>query len=83
MSLQFTKSASLLAEAGCKLGNKLFYYWPLLRNNNMATNLRRCTISHGGRRFASCNPVLPTGQGPDKGAGGAMSRGGLFGKKKE
>jgi len=37
-----------------KLGGELFYYWPLLRNNNMATNLRRCTSSHGGRRFAQC-----------------------------
>jgi len=31
-----------------KLGSALFYYWPLLRNNNMATNLRRCSWSYGG-----------------------------------
>jgi len=43
-----------------KLGSKLFNYWPLLRNNNMATNLRRCTSSYGGRRLAACESVLPT-----------------------
>jgi len=32
-----------------KLGSELFYFWPLLRNNNMATNLRRCTWSYGDR----------------------------------
>jgi len=37
------------------LRSELFYYWPLLRNNNMATNFRRCTSSYGGRRFAACN----------------------------
>ena len=38
-----------------KVANELFYYWPLLRNNNMATIFRRCTSSYGGRRFAACN----------------------------
>ena len=33
----------------------VFHYWPLLRNNNMATNLRRCTWSYSGRRFATCH----------------------------
>jgi len=42
MSLQFTKSASLPAEAGCETRKRL------LRNNNMATKFRRCTSSHGG-----------------------------------
>jgi len=36
------------------LANELLYYWPLLRNNKMAKNLRRCTSSYGGRRFAAC-----------------------------
>jgi len=27
-----------------KLGSELFYYWPLLRNNKMATNFRRCPV---------------------------------------
>jgi len=30
-------------------GSELFYYWPLLRNNNMAIKLRRFTWSYGGR----------------------------------
>jgi len=67
MSLPFTKFASLPAVAGCEsrdritigfIGELLFYYWLLLRNNNMPTNLRRCTSSFGGgtgRRFAECN----------------------------
>jgi len=58
MSLQFIKSASLTAEAGCETRERivlLLAYWPSLRNNNMATNLRRCTSSHGGRRFAACS----------------------------
>jgi len=38
-----------------KLGSELFYYWPLLRNNNLATNPRRCAWSHCGRRFAACS----------------------------
>jgi len=38
-----------------KLANELFYYWPLLRSNNMATNIRRCTSGYGGRDFAACN----------------------------
>jgi len=33
-----------------KLWSELLYYWPLLRNNNLTTNLRRCTSSHGDRR---------------------------------
>ena len=35
-----------------KLVSALFYYWPLLRNNNMATNLQRFTSS-------CCSRVLP------------------------
>jgi len=42
MSLQFTKSASLPAEAGCETRKRF------LRKNDMATNFRRCTSSHGG-----------------------------------
>jgi len=33
---------------------------PLLRNNNTATNLRRCTSSYGSRRFAACNYWMQT-----------------------
>ena len=55
MSLQFTKSASLPAEAGCKTRQRIVLLWPLLRNNNMATNLRRYTSSHDSTRFAECN----------------------------
>jgi len=50
MSLQFTELAPLPAETGCET-----FYWPLLRNNNMATNVRRCSSGYGGRRFAACN----------------------------
>jgi len=32
-----------------KLVNGLFYYWPLLRNNNMATNLQGCTSNCSNR----------------------------------
>jgi len=38
-----------------KLARDLFYHWPLLRNNNMGSNLRRCTSSHWRKRFAACN----------------------------
>ena len=37
-----------------KLASELFYYWPLLRNNRVVTNLRRCISSHGSMRFAAC-----------------------------
>jgi len=55
MSLQFTKSAFLPVEAGCETRERIFFYWPLLRNNSMATNLRRCTSSHSSMCFAACN----------------------------
>jgi len=38
-----------LQRQAAKLGSELFCYWPLLRNNNMATNFRRCTWNYGGR----------------------------------
>jgi len=38
-----------------KLGNGLFYFWPLQRNNNMATNIQRFTSSCGNRCFAACD----------------------------
>jgi len=41
-----------------KLTSELFYYWSLLRNNNMVKNLRRCTSSHGSMRFAACNIII-------------------------
>ena len=41
-----------------KLGSELFYSWPLLRNNELATNPRRCPLNYGNRRFAAA--VLPT-----------------------
>jgi len=44
------ESGSLFA----KLRSELFYYWPLLRNNNMVTNFQRCNSSHGGKRFVCC-----------------------------
>jgi len=38
MSLQFTRVCSFAHRRQvAKLGSELFYYWPLLRNNNMAT----------------------------------------------
>ena len=43
------------AEAGCETGEGIFYYWPLLRNNNMATNLQTFTSSCGNRYFAACD----------------------------
>jgi len=43
-----------------KFGSELFYSWPWLRNNNLATNTRRCTSNYGNRRFAACTAVLPT-----------------------
>jgi len=58
MSLQFNKfinSLLRLQRQVAKRGSELFYYWPLLRNNNMATDLRRCTSSYGGRCFAACS----------------------------
>jgi len=45
----------LAGEAGCEFENELFYYWPLLRKNNMATNLQRLTSSCGDRCFAACD----------------------------
>jgi len=56
MSLQFTKFASRPAETGCETCERIVlqYYWPLLRNNNMTTNTRRCTSGYGGRRSAAC-----------------------------
>jgi len=50
MSLQFTKSTSLPAIQVAKIWSELVCYWPLLRNNNMATNLRRCTCTSSHRR---------------------------------
>jgi len=38
-----------------KLDNGLFYYWPLLLNNNMATNLQRFTSSCRNGCFAACD----------------------------
>jgi len=35
-----------------KCGSRLFYYWPLLRNNTPATNLQRLTLSGGSGHFA-------------------------------
>ena len=49
-----------LQRQAAKLGSELFYYWPLLRNNNMATNLRRYTWSYDNRRFAACNYWMQT-----------------------
>jgi len=49
---QLTKSASL--PAGCENRERKVLLLPLLCNNNMATYLRTCTSSHGGRRFAQC-----------------------------
>jgi len=45
MSLQFTKSALLSADLlycrqDAKLVSGLFYHWSLLRNNNLAANLK-------------------------------------------
>ena len=55
MSLEFTNFVSLPAEAGCEMRERIVLLLPLLRNNNMATNIRRCTSCYGGRRFAECN----------------------------
>jgi len=60
MSLQFTHIHSLPAEASCETRERIVLLWPLLRNNSMATNLRRCTSSYGGRRFAACNYWMQT-----------------------
>jgi len=38
-----------------KLASRLFYYWSLLRNNYIATNLQVFTWSYGRRRFAACD----------------------------
>ena len=38
-----------------KLWSDLFCYWPLLRHNNMAAYLQRCTSSFGSGCFAACN----------------------------
>jgi len=43
-----------------KLGSELFYSRPLLRNNELAPNPRRCPSNYGNRRFAACTAVLPT-----------------------
>ena len=47
-------SAPLPTETGAKLVGVLFYCWPLLCNNNMATNLLMITSSYdsASRRFA-------------------------------
>jgi len=42
-------SSPLPAQAGCE---RMLYYWSLLRNNNMATNLQRFTSCYGSWRFA-------------------------------
>ena len=44
-----------------KLVSTLFYYWPLLRNNNMATNLQRFTSSWG----SSVLPNVPVADAHD------------------
>jgi len=38
-----------------KLASGLFYYWSLLRNNSIPTNLQRFTSSYRSRRFAACD----------------------------
>jgi len=43
----------LPAEAIAKVARGLFYYWSLLRNNNMATNLQKFTLYYGSRRFVA------------------------------
>jgi len=55
MSLQLLNPLLWLQRQVAKLASELFYYWPSLRNNNMATNLRRCTSSQSSRRFAVCS----------------------------
>jgi len=42
-------SPPLPAEADCE---RIFYYWCLLHNNIMATNLQRFASWYGSRRFA-------------------------------
>jgi len=37
-----------------KLGSGLFYYWPLLNNNNMAKCFQVFTSIYDSRRFAAC-----------------------------
>jgi len=39
MSLQFTHVRSLPVEAGCETRKGIVLLWPLLRNNNMVTNI--------------------------------------------
>jgi len=36
-----------------KVASGLFYCWSLLRNNTVATNLRRFTLYYGSRRFVA------------------------------
>jgi len=43
----------LPAEAIAKVARGLFYFWSLLRNNNMATNLQKFTLYYGSRRFVA------------------------------
>jgi len=46
-------SCPLLCLKRCvvKVASGLFYFWSLLRNDNMATNLQRFTLYYGSRRF--------------------------------
>jgi len=53
MSLQFNKSGSLPAEAGCETRERIVLLLALLHNNDMATNIRRRTSRYGGRRSAT------------------------------
>jgi len=36
-----------------KVASRLFHCWSLLRYNNMATNLQRCTLYYGSRGFVA------------------------------
>jgi len=55
MSLQFTHVGSFACRGRFpKLAIGKFYCWALLRNNYMAANLERFTLSYGSRRFAAC-----------------------------
>jgi len=52
MSLQFTKSATLPAEAGCETWGRIVWNVPLSRDNNMATKVH---FSYGSRHFDACD----------------------------
>jgi len=45
----------LPAEASCETKERIVLLLTFVANNIMATNLRRFTSSHGGRRFPACN----------------------------